>query len=240
MGLATDRFTGTSMHTRLMMGQGQSPRTRLEARHCANAAALFRKALSDPKSHTSALWMASVMVSFADSFSVDDTSERSLFSTTWLRVHNGVRTIFDMLPPASPFRIVDGEFTGGRCLGMAPVGPGCEGVSESLAEPYGIDYNSSRENNIYHAAVHTLSQLEVEEVRCPLRFLAFVNVLSPKFLNLLESRDHRALYLLMRWYALVPPSAWWLETRAQLGRHAIAAYLGQETVSNMEHQALVS
>ena len=216
------------MHTRLMMGRAREARTQLEARHCARSASLFREALSALSSSNSALWMASVMISFTDSFCLDEQDPDNILSTTWLRVHLGVRTIFNMLPASSPFKFNDGQSIGGRCLGMPPPIAGSGNVPESLARLYDIDENSSSETNVYHDAVHMLSQLLSERIKCPLRFLAFVNILSSDFLVLLDKKDPKALLLLMRWYQLVPPSAWWLQTRSIITSNAIAAHLAKE------------
>jgi hypothetical protein len=171
--------------------------------------------------------MAAVMLSFTDSFTIDRTHDDGALSTTWLKTHSGVRMFYDMLPLSSAFRIAD-RGSVDACLGMHQVPQGCAGIPLLLADLYDVHDLSNAQDNVYHEPVHVLVMLQSERQVEPLRFLAFANVLDTRFVRLLEVIDQRALLLLMLWYELVPQTAWWLHSRAQIASRAIRDLLSKE------------
>lgn len=61
-----------------------------------------------------------------------------------------------------------------------------------------------------------------------LEHLRFVGDMSSTFIALLQSKDHRALLLLLLWYGkLSTIPCWWTETRARLEHQSIAIYLNR-------------
>lgn len=226
------------MHLRLLNGQALAVQTPLEAHHCARSAAMFREDISRPAVDPQALWMPAVMLSFTDSFTIDPAHANDTLSTTWLKTHSGVRMFYDMLLLSSAFRIAE-RGSVDACLGMHQVPQGCTGIPTLLADLYELDNHSNAQDNAYHEPVHVLVMLQSERHVEPLRFLAFANVLDARFVRLLEVKDRRALLLLMLWYELVPQTAWWLYSRAQISGHAIRDLLNKEGHANPQMQRLL-
>jgi hypothetical protein len=212
------------MHGRSLAGLAYAKRTAIEARHIAAAAALLNRTIEDnvEKADSSALWMAAVMHSFATCFDIDAFNV-NLTDVFWLRVHRGVSTFYSLLSSKSPFKSC-ARRPRDQCLGLSHQTTGITGIPPVLATLCDLDEESNA-SNPYHRPVHALSGILAETQPGPLRFLAFLNALEMGFLKLLEGRDAIAMTLMAIWHSLVPKSAWWMWSRAQLDQRIALEYL---------------
>jgi hypothetical protein len=212
------------MHRRSLVGLAYAKRAAIEARHIAAAANLLNRTIENnmENADSSALWMAAVMHSFATCFDTN-TSNVSFPDVFWLRVHRGVCTFYRLLSPKSPFKSC-ARRPGDQCLGLSHPTTGITGIPPVLTALCELDEESNA-SNPYHRPLHALSGILAETQPGPLRFLAFLNALEMDFLTLLEGRDARAVTLMAIWYNLVPKSAWWMWSRAQLDQRTALAYL---------------
>ena len=222
------------MHRRYLTGQHFEKLTPFEAYHYASAVSLYNHRISETlaAADSSALWMGATMISFMVCSSMETQNPRELWplsptgpaSSFWMRTHDGVRTLYGMLPPSNPF-IEGSRGSVGRCLGVAVPQSGIVGIPKDLADLCELVESSHMKENPYHTPLYVISSLLVDTTSEPLRFLTFLNLLDDRFKALLEKKDARALVLMAIWYKLVPRSAWWIWPRAQLEHLAICLYL---------------
>jgi hypothetical protein len=225
------------MHNRYLAGRTYAACTPFESYHWAKASALFRTEISHENDtcNWDAFWIAAVMMSFLVCFAVETEDPQALWplslrpslGVSWYRAQRGVRTFWTMLRPSSPF--AKGACgSKDRCLDL-PIPPsGVEGVSTALVTMCELNDSSNANNSPYHTAVRTLSILLADPTPGPLRFLAFMNTTEPEFERLLEQRDPRSLVLMTIWFSLIPRTAWWIWSRAQLERRAICIFLERD------------
>lgn len=238
-------ITCASMHTRSLKGQAYQKRTPLEAFHWAQASALFRDEISQNMTTCDrfALWMSAALISQIVCSAVETEDPEELWPLSpegmrWLPAQRGLRYFWQMLPQ-DQFRESDLDPTE-RCLGLPDQYPGVDGIPQPLVELCDLNELSSAKNNPYHTAVRILSTLLDRSHSGSLRFLALINTAGPGFEALLEQRDPRALTLMAIWFGLVPESAWWIWSRAQLERKAICIYLDRYHRGDSRIQSLLA
>lgn len=234
-------MTCTTMHDRYLAGQGHSKRTPLESYHWAMASRLFNNAISN-KSRSydrDAIWLAAAFMNWIVLCAVETENPSEVWPLSpstysgipWFPIQKGLRTIWEFTQPLRAggafAKYENGTDPGNRCLGLPPPRSGIEGIPQTLVDMCELDQWSSAQNNPYHTAARSLSDLlEMSETHCSsLRFLSFVNTTEPDFEILLKERDPRALVLMAIWYGLVPKSTWWISLRASLERRAVCIYL---------------
>lgn len=149
----------------------------------------------------------------------------------WIKMEQGTKNIvWNITDPSRPESHYHSlyKYMGESNMptGHAPIRP--HGIPARFFPVFNINSDSNADNNPYHAPVAVLSQILTDEVtfRNGLRFFTFTNQMRPVFFRLLQSKDPRALLLLLYWYSKLVEFPWWfIRPRPIVEGVAICLYL---------------
>lgn len=198
------------------------------------ACSLFRSAVSQTPTTTAesdALLLTAMMLNtlaFAAVENVSAVEESWVFSAdddrlSWLSIQFGLRPL---LMATSAFRsesllqpvFAASVFVEGK---DDSIGSGWEDTSSVLAQPMSV--------------LRMISRLPPSEGNL-FRYVQFIGMLEPEFLQLLYSRDEDALWMFGVWFGLIGrlPGMWWFRKRVSRDRAAIWRFLHEKEVCERE------
>jgi hypothetical protein len=212
--------------------------------HWHHATTLYQHILSGsiPPSHRDAIWATGVHLGAASFWYLESNDPCAAWplkasepgDLAWMKIGEGKRHLWRIADPTredSVFRRVLARKTG-PCPTPPEwmVGGDISLVPEKVKTMFGITSRSSKENNIYHLPVLILSR--IQHLRLShgnvLDFLYFTAFITPQFLELLEDKDPKAVFLLGWWYSMcVDGTLWWMTRRARVEGEAVRIWLGR-------------
>lgn len=242
----------TAVHDRYLGVTPTHRRSVRETYHWSQCTILFNKWLSRgsvKEEHKDPLWAAAGSLGIMTFASINPGPLEETWplgppdpsDLEWLRIGSGKMALWELvnpLRPASVFRTMSATFAS---LQQPLPERGIEGVSVEIAQLCGLDESSTRENNIYFAVAHGLSELLV----VPKGAVGLGQVLHVsrymhnEFASCLEAKDPIALLLLCLWYTRARESKWWIDLRARYEMPAICTYLQRYHGDNSALQALI-
>lgn len=187
-----------------------------------------------------ALWSAAALLSIISISSIDATNAEEAWplkppdktDLDWLRLAEGKMSVWELTNPLRPNSIVSElreEMEHNKLL--VPVKTATiEEIPKAFLQLYNITPELTPDNNPYLVTVRKLSLLLplVCDQSLMLQFLSFIGHFQPRFRQLLDQKDPKALLLMVYWYAKVCTSPhWWLVRRATLEGQAICIFLGR-------------
>ncbi|KAF4991064.1 hypothetical protein FGRMN_8089 [Fusarium graminum] len=229
----------------LVAHQSPSQRTAL-AFHWYQATALFHRRLatassiSDPStlpgSERDSLWASGALLgaaSFAllgveDIETVWPLKESDNFDLNWLRMSDGKKVVWKLADPTRNGSIFQPLLSERDNMpdGNLPILPGT--LPDIFYPMFDLGPSSTAENNPYHIAVSLLAQLLPHKIddNTIIHFLTFLSQLDPRYRQLLEEKDAKAMVLLAWWYTKAAAhSSWWMQRRSLIEGQAICIYL---------------
>lgn len=245
--------TITGIHDRYL-SKDTSPRnsrlTIAERFHLGQAAKLFHEELSKPieANRRDALWATAALLGAIAWSTIEASSPEEAWPLAhaepndleWIKMSENKAAIWEIAQPMrvdSIFHELAGEYQKGFNHHAKPQ-PGIEGIPTDFVKLFELDEMATPENNVYHAAVRSLTKLLPlpceREAMGP--FIAWIAHFRPEFKALLESKDARALLLLAYWYMKVADVVWSLDRRSKLECQAICIYL--ERYHWLEHDLM--
>lgn len=215
---------------------------RLSLHHWDHATTLYHRILSGPipDSYRDAIWATGVHLGAASFWYLESNDPYAVWplkpsepgDLSWMKIGEGKRHLWRIADPTredSVFRAVLA-----RKHGPCPTPPewmennDTSLVPEKVKMTFGITPHSSRDNNVYHLPVLILSR--IQHLRLShgnvLDFLYFTAFITPGFLELLEEKDPRAVFLLGWWYRMCQDGTlWWMTRRARVEGEAMKIWL---------------
>jgi hypothetical protein len=212
--------------------------------HWSHATTLYQRLLSGPipPSHRDAIWATGVHLGAAsfwylesdDPYAVWPLKSSEPDDLAWMKLGEGKRHLWRIADPTREDSVFNRVLK--RKTGPCPevpewmVGHDISLVPERIKMLFGITNDSSRENNVYHLPVLILSRirhLRLEHGNV-LDFLYFTAFITPGFMELLEKKDPKAVFLLGWWFAMCADgSLWWMTRRARVEGQAVRIWLGR-------------
>jgi|SRR5690242_4250649 len=223
-----------------------STQTALE--HWNKASKLFNGVLSRPipPSYRDAIWATGVFLGAASFWSIGSTSPYGVWplkspepdDLSWLKIGEGKKHLWRLAQPLRSDSIFCGIATDNSCLSV-PEWASVKGTfnSESRAisrvlEIFGMTDLKDGPHDVYYHPILVLS-------RCPnvkltqenaLKFLYVMAVITPDFLELLEIKDTKAIFIMGWWYILLTTGdLWWMTRRARVEGQAIRIWLRRQS-----------
>ncbi|KAG9190200.1 hypothetical protein G6011_08288 [Alternaria panax] len=215
----------------------------LSLRHWDHATTLYHRILSGPipPSYRDAIWATGVHLGAASFWYLESNDPYTAWplkpsepsDLSWMKIGEGKRHLWRIADPTredSVFRQVLA-----RKHGPCPTPPEwMEGndislVPESIKVIFSITPASNKEDNIYHLPILILSR--IQHLRLShgnmLEFLYLTAFITPQFLELLENKDAKAVFLLGWWYRMCQDGTlWWMTRRARVEGEAVRIWLG--------------
>lgn len=231
--------TVTASHDRYLSASVSTRQTLTETYHLARAAAMINEKLSVPikPDERDALWAAATLLGVQAFASIEASKPEeawplkrpSPFDLEWVRMSYGKKAIWELADPSREGSIFHevADFHKRECLPSIPHQRAPNLILSALVRLCDLSASSNSESNPYHAAVYNLAPLL--DLECNqhtlLRFLSYISYMNPKFQDLLEEKDPRAMILLAYWYAKMWTSQWYIARRARLEGQATCIYL---------------
>ncbi|KAJ4310218.1 hypothetical protein N0V84_011087 [Fusarium piperis] len=224
--------------------QPASHRTAL-AFHWYQATVLFQQRLlaahstSDPSSLPSserdAIWTSSVLLGASALALVDvqniegvwPLKDPDILDLDWLKMSEGKKVAWAIADPTRAESIfhdllLQKDLTPN---GTNPIPP--DALPPTFYTTFDLS-SSSPTSNPYYVAASLLAQLLPQKINenSVVQFLAFITQLDPRYKQLLEDKDPRAMVLLAWWYAKAAAhSSWYMQRRSLVEGQAICVYL---------------
>lgn len=208
--------------------------------HWNIATKLFNQILSRPipDSYRDAIWATGALLGAAVAAYVETTNAEEAWplkptdpnDLDWLKLSEGKKAIWHIAEPARYDSIFHSlakdmshfmfpQIARDTDLSLLP---------DQLKHLFGITPGSTIESNVYHLPLLILARLQHMTLNHDnvLNFLYFMGFMTPEFRVLLESKDPRALLLLLWWFRkLEVGEMWWLKRRAIVEGKAIEIWL---------------
>ncbi|KAF4981482.1 hypothetical protein FZEAL_2725 [Fusarium zealandicum] len=214
--------------------------------HWYHATALFHKRLLAahsvpdlsvlPSSERDALWASAALLGAA-AFALLDThdvetvwplKEPDAMDLDWLKMSDGKKVVWQIADPSREESVFH-ELVESRTdvpNGLKAIPP--DALPRGFYTLFDLDPSSTAASNPYHVAASLLAQLIPREINgnTVVEFLSFLTQLDPRYRKLLEEKDHRAMVLLVWWYAKAARhKSWWMQRRSIVEGQAICIYL---------------
>lgn len=223
----------------------KSSRAALE--HWNTASKLFNEVLSRPipPAYRDAIWATGVFLGAASFWSIGSAEPHDVWplkseepdDLAWLRIGEGKKHLWRLAQPLRSDSIFCGLVKDHSCLSV-PEWTAIESATEPgsqlfarVMKVFGMGALSGGDDSVYHHPVLALS-------KCPnvkltqenaLKFLYIMAVITPEFLELLEVKDIRAIFIMGWWYALLKTGdLWWMSRRARIEGQAIRIWLRRQ------------
>ncbi len=229
--------TITALHDRYLSPPPNWQKTTTELHHLSLAASLFNKKLSSPMhaSDRDAIWTTAALLGTVAFSWIEASKPEEAWPFTvpnasdleWIRMSEQKAAVWNLTNPLRPDSIYHSLIRDYETLFSRKKMLRVDSIPTDWAAVYGLNDDSTRENNPYYDTVYEflpLLQLECDRSTV-FWFLSFISHLDLPFKKLLAQKDPRALLVFAYWYAKVRDSVWFLENRAVLEGQAICLYL---------------
>lgn len=217
-------------------------------RHWNKASMIFNDVLSRPipPSYRDAIWATGVFLGAASFWSIGSTDPFDVWplklsepdDLSWLRIGEGKKHLWRLAQPMRADSVFYGLVKDHSCL-SAPDWAAIETTSTSALRTnarvltlFGMTGQGNESNNVYYYPILALS-------KCPkvkltqenaLKFLYVMAVITPDFLELLEIKDMKAIFIMGWWYILLKTgNLWWMSRRANIEGQAIRIWLRRQS-----------
>lgn len=222
-----------------------SSQTALE--HWNTASNLFNDVLSRPipPSYRDAIWATGVFLGAASFWSISSTSPYGVWplkspepdDLSWLRIGEGKKHLWRLAQPLRSDSIFCGLAKDQSCL-TAPEWAANETIPNlesqifaHVLEVFEMTGPSNEPHDAYYYPV--LALLKCPNVKLTeenaLKFLYVMAVITPDFLELLEVKDMKAIFIMGWWYILLTRgNIWWMSRRAKVEGQAIRIWLRRQ------------
>ena len=231
--------TLTAMHDRFLLNSSHSHASIPEIYHWTQAVSLFNRKLSSPiiEADRDSLWATAALLGAIAFSSIDATVPEEAWplkppessDLDWLLMSEGKRAIWVIANPLRPDSVFNalGEEFDDTYYSNEMFTSGIDGIPTLFVQLYELDTNSSAKTSPYHVAVRVIANtLDVEGIQENIvKFFKFASHMQPEFMNLIATKDSRALLLVAYWYAKIRNAIWWVYRRATLEGQAICLYL---------------
>lgn len=210
--------------------------------HWDQATTLYHRILNGPisPSHRDAIWATGVHLGAASFWYLESDDPYTVWplkpsepgDLSWMKIGEGKRHLWRIADPTredSVFRRVLAR-NHGPCT-TPPDWMQNNDISlvpESVKIIFGITPLSSKEDNVYHLPVLILSRIRHLQLSHGnvLEFLYFTAFITPEFLELLEQKDPKAVFLLGWWFQMCRNGTlWWMTRRARVEGEAVRIWL---------------
>ena len=210
--------------------------------HWDQATTLYHRILNGPipPSHRDAIWATGVHLGAASFWYLESDDPYTVWplkpsepgDLSWMKIGEGKRHLWRIADPTredSVFRRVLAR-NHGPCT-TPPDWMQNNDISlvpESVKITFGITPLSSKEDNVYHLPVLILSRIRHLQLSHGnvLEFLYFTAFITPEFLELLEQKDPKAVFLLGWWFQMCRNGTlWWMTRRARVEGEAVRIWL---------------
>jgi len=242
----------SAMHDRYLHSPSPGGPSIFEIYHTTQCASFLNQKLSQPitPSDRDPLWMAVTFMGILTFSSLDTSTPTHAWplraadpsDLEWVRMAEAKMAVMHLAAPRRGdglFRAMASEYE----QMFDPVSSSSSGagvIPASLARLCLLSETSSKENNPYFTAVHTLAPLLGRRNRAMRSMvLAFTSQMEPVFKMLLRQKDPVALLLLALWYEKAAGIIWWVRHRASVECRAICLYLQREHGKDREILAML-
>ncbi|PGH18796.1 hypothetical protein AJ79_00209 [Helicocarpus griseus UAMH5409] len=209
-----------------------------EVYHWQRTITLFQQEIMLPiNQHNMNAVISTCMILAVLAFTCDDTKTAGswIFSqtagaTNWLYVQGGLSAILSKYQDQADQNIWvpvinDADDHKGT---ISDDRPGPEGIPAGFVELCGIEEDSNRENNPYHAPLRVMANLQNIEPSSATfsKLVTFVGEVNHSYRELLRKKDPRALLILSHWFAMMcAVDQWWVQNRVRSECWAICRFL---------------
>ncbi|KAJ4195064.1 Zn(2)-C6 fungal-type domain-containing protein [Fusarium falciforme] len=189
-----------------------------------------------PSSERDAIWTSSVLLGASALALVDVQDVEGVWplkvpdtlDLNWLKMSEGKKVAWDVADPARAESIFHELLLHKSQMpnGSKPIPP--DALPPTFFTTFNLSPSSSPVSNPYHVAASLLAQLLPQKINedSVVQFLAFLTQLDPRYKQLLEDKDPRAMVLLAWWYAKAAVhSSWYMQRRSLVEGQAICIYL---------------
>ncbi|KAG9231116.1 hypothetical protein BJ875DRAFT_470444 [Amylocarpus encephaloides] len=231
--------TLTAVHDRYMTWP-MIRRTPTEVYHWTEAARLFNRRLSSPMGpdDRDPFWATAALLGVIAFSSIDAMIPEEAWpmkpddenDLEWLKMSDAKKVIWKLTNPLradSIFAPLASEYQH-NCEPLATPDTGIGEIPRDFVKLCHL-VEGSLANNIYFIPLHVLTNLlphECDSSRVG-QFLSFVTYMTPRFKELLRSKDPPALLILAFWFSRMLNAPWFVARRALLEGWAICKYLRQ-------------
>lgn len=215
--------------------------------HWTFASELFNSVLSKPvpPSYRDAIWATGVFLGAASFWSIGSTKPYEVWplkvpepdDLSWLRIGEGKKHLWRLAQPLRSDSIFSGLIKDHSCLTVPqwaaierPSDPACSFAARVMTM-LGVESLCEDSSNVYGLPVLALA-------KCPnvkltqdnaLKFLYVMAVITPEFLELLEIKDMKAIFIMGWWYIMLTTGdLWWMSRRARIEGQAIRIWLRKQ------------
>lgn len=230
------------------LAAGSATKTsRAALEHWNTASGLFNDVLSRPipPAYRDAIWATGVFLGAASFWSIGSTRVYDVWplkpeepdDLAWLRIGEGKKHLWRLAQPLRSDSIFCALVEDNSCLSVpewanvvSPDEPGSQ-LFIRVMETLDLTAPSKNDISIYYHPVLALS-------KCPnvkltqdnaLKFLYIMAVITPEFLELLEVKDMKAIFIMGWWYILLKTGdLWWMSRRARIEGQAIRIWLRRQ------------
>ncbi|KAJ4992590.1 hypothetical protein SVAN01_01973 [Stagonosporopsis vannaccii] len=222
-----------------------SSQTALE--HWNRASKLFNDVLSRPipPSYRDAIWATGVFLGAASFWSIGSTSPYNVWplkspepdDLSWLKIGEGKKHLWRLAQPLRSDSIFCDLAKENSCLSVpewAAIKTTSNSGSHTLSRVLKLFGMTGLADDAQDAYYHPILVLS----RCPnvkltqenaLKFLYVMAVITPEFLELLETKDKKAIFIMGWWYILLTTGdLWWMTRRARIEGQAIRIWLRRQ------------
>jgi hypothetical protein len=208
--------------------------------HWNTATKLFNSVLSKPipPTYRDAVWATGALLGAASFAYVEASRAEAAWplkpseptDLDWLKLSEGKKAIWQVANPTRPDSIFHGLAQQMNKLGTPEWvrEPDLSFLPNHLKRLFNITPMSTPQNNVYFFPIVILSRLHGLQLNHDnvVDFLLFMALIPADFKNMLESKDPRALLLLLWWFRkLECGDIWWLVKRAKLEGRAVEIWL---------------
>lgn len=186
-----------------------------------------------------ALWMASVLLGVSAMSNIDTLGpsaawplkEPGPLDLDWLKLIYGKRAVWEVVDihqPNTIFSIIQTQNWWKKDYTFKAIRP--DSLPEAFIDLFNLCSSSSADTNPYYNAAAVLSQILPIGTGQPNLFpWRFISAIDPPLRILLETRDTRAMLLLLYWYGKVAPMPqWWVRRRAVVEGLALWEHLRRQ------------
>lgn len=234
------------MHDRYLTDSLGSKTSEKECRHTYHGTAIFSaqlKAATIPSIERDPLWatatlLCAIIIASVEAITAEEAwplAPPSPQDLDWLCVSNGKKEVWRLVDPLRKGGVWKDALSYDRFMQPESVKghvPELEILYPYLTQIWAYNPfapSSEKENRgPYHTAASILTRLL--ELDCNhstiMFFLSFLSYMDPRFRQLLQVKDPKALLLLSWWYGKTCQyNAWWMMRRTRFGGQAICFYL---------------
>ncbi|EOA85065.1 hypothetical protein ACJQWK_06816 [Exserohilum turcicum] len=208
--------------------------------HWDLATSLFYRIMAYPltPAYRDAIWATGVHLGASSFWFVESNDPNAVWplkpsepsDLSWIKFGEGKRHLWRIADPMREDSLFHNVLKH-RPRSPAPQwvnGEDTEFIPEIFQTLFDIHESSTKENNPYLVAVVILSRIRNMHLTHAnvLHFLYFTTFITPEFIELLEHKDTRAVFLLGWWFRILEDGdLWWMTRRARIQGKAVRMWL---------------